>query len=334
MIGYYVHHVGVGHLRRAQAVAEALGEPVTGFSSLDAPPGWEGPWIRLERDDAELEPRDRTAHQRLHWVPLGDAGLRSRMGEIASWLRHVAPQAFVVDVSVEVATLVRLHGIPVVSMVVPGERDDPAHHLGFDLSDALVGCWPPTATQMLRGVPPYLLDRVQPVGALSRFPVAEPAPRRPGPRRVAVLAEPGSAGLPLDDEELELARKETPGWEWTVLGDAVGTAVEDVFEALRDADVVITHGGQDALAEVAAARTPAVIVPRELPHQEQQVTADALWHGGWPVVLVDAWPTSGWAERLERAAALDGEDWASWCDGQAAGRIAEIVRSVALPPWE
>ena len=154
MIGYYVHHVGHGHLHRASAVAHALGEPVTGFSSLPAPSGWPGPWIELDRDDGNGEDVERTARDRLHWVPVGHHGLRSRMAEIASWLRHVAPSVFIVDVSVEVAVLVRLHGIPVVTVAGPGERGDAAHRLGFDVADAIIGCWPPQAAGMLRGVPP------------------------------------------------------------------------------------------------------------------------------------------------------------------------------------
>ena len=86
LIGYYVHHVGHGHLHRASAVAQALGEPVTGFSSLPAPAGWPGPWIELERDDGNGEDVERTARDRLHWVPIGHRGLRSRMAEIASWI--------------------------------------------------------------------------------------------------------------------------------------------------------------------------------------------------------------------------------------------------------
>ena len=330
MIGYYVHHVGTGHLHRAVAVARALGEPVTGFSSLPAPDDWPGPWIRLARDDADELPEGPTAHDRLHWVPLGDPGLRSRMGEIAAWLRHVGPEAFVVDVSVEVATLVRLHGVPVVSVVVPGERGDPAHHLGFDLSDALVGCWPAAATQMLRGVPPHVLDRLHPVGALSRFPVCDARRQPSGTRRVVVLSGTGDEGRALEPAALEAARAECPDWQWLVLDPDVGTWVEDPYPVLLEADVVVTHAGQNALAEVAASRTPAVVVPHDRPFQEQQVTANALWHGGWPAVVVDSWPASGWAERLERAAAMDGADWASWCDGHAAERIAEVVRSVSL----
>jgi hypothetical protein len=331
MIGYYVHHVGHGHLHRALAVAHALGEPVTGFSSLPAPPDWPGPWIELDRDDGDdgnQADRGRTARSRLHWVPLGHRGLRSRMAEIASWLGHVAPTVFVVDVSVEVAVLVRLHGIPVVTVAGPGERGDAAHRLGFDVADALVGCWPPEATGMVRALPPEVLDRVHPVGAISRFPLAEERERRPGPPRVTVLA--GSGGHELTAEDLALAAKETPDWEWTILDRELGTWVDDPYAAVLDADVVVTHAGQNALAEVAASRTPAVVVPQPRPHREQDVTAEALWHGGWPALVVDAWPRRGWGDRLQQARLLDGKDWESWCDGQATARFAQVVRATAL----
>lgn len=333
MIGYYVHHVGSGHLHRATAVARALqdatGEPVTGLSSLPVSPDWPGAWVDLERDDEAPVADDRTARDRLHWAPLGHPGLRARMAEVSSWVGNVAPTAFVVDVSVEVALLVRLHGVPVVTVVGPGERGDAAHRLGYDVADALVGCWPPAAAGMLRGVPPEVAERVRPVGAVSRYPVQPPGPRRPGPPRVLLLA--GTGGHALSAEALDEARAETEGWEWTVLDRALGTWVEDPSGLLADADVVVTHAGQNALAEVAAARRPAVVVPQDRPHHEQEVTAEVLRHGGWPALVEEVWPHTGWASRLERARALDGADWAGWCDGGAAQRIADVVASVALP---
>jgi hypothetical protein len=331
VIGYYVHHVGRGHLHRATAIAHALGEPVTGFSSLPAPPDWPGPWIQLERDDDGLEgvdgdPADRTAGDRLHWVPLRHHGLRSRMAEIAAWIRHVAPRVFVVDVSVEVAVLVRLHGVPVVTVAGPGHRDDQAHQLGYDVSDTIIGCWPAGAAGMLTGVRPALLERLVPVGGLSRFSVVERGERRPGPPRVVLMS--GAGGRDLDAHRLELARKETPDWEWTVLDAELGEWVDDPSALLADADVALTHAGQNAVAEVAASRVPAVVVPQERPHREQQTTGAVLRDGPWPALVLDDFPDHGWSDVLERAVHLDGADWALWCDGEAAHRAAEVVRTV------
>ncbi|MDN4172581.1 glycosyltransferase [Nocardioides sp. SOB77] len=328
-IGYYVHHVGRGHLHRATSVAAELtrgGAEVTGLSTLPRPAGWPGPWVELARDDGPVDPvRDRAdAGGRLHWVPLHHGGLRARGAAISAWIADAAPRAVVVDVSVEVCLLVRLHGVPVVSAVLPGVRDDAAHLLGADVADALLAFWPAGATGMVR--PASLEQRVTAVGGLARYAVAEPAPRPPGPLRVTYLA--GSGGHELDPRLLDAAREQTPDWSWTVLG---GTApwVDDPRAAIAEADVVVTHAGQNALAEVAALRRPAVVVPQDRPHEEQRTTARVLGAGAWPALALESLPPTGWAALLDRARDLDGAAWADWCDGGAAARAAAEVRRVA-----
>lgn len=327
MIGYYVHHQGNGHAHRALALTQALGRPVTGLSSLSAPQGWPGPWVRLERDDRGGPPEDPTARGRLHWAPLGDAGMRRRSHQISAWLDVARPEVVVVDVSVEVALLVRLHGVPVVTVVQPGVRDDPAHVLGYDVADGLVAFWPREATPaLLPGASAELLDRVHAVGALARFPVRADRPRRPGSRRVALLA--GAGGTDLSRGAIDRAQAATPGWSWSVLSRAHGTWHEDPRSVLEDADVVVTHAGQNAVAEVAAMRRPAIVVPERRPHEEQTTTAAALGAGGWPVLVEGGFPEGGWAERLDRAAGLDGSGWVRWCDGRAAERFARFMDEV------
>lgn len=330
MIGYYVHHVGRGHLHRATALARALDDEVTGLSSLPEPADWRGAWVHLDRDDdgdAQLGTEaDVTAGGRLHWAPRGHPGLRRRTAQLSAWIEQARPDLVVVDLSVEVLLLARLHGVPVIGVVLPGVRDDAAHRLGLDVADALAGFWPPEASTMLRGVPAEVVARVRPVGALSRFPVADAAARRAaGGRRVVLML--GAGGHDVRPDDVERARAETPGWTWTVLGGEGGW-VEDPDRVLAAADVVVTHAGQNAIAETAAARVPAVVLPQRRPHDEQATTGAVLAAGGWPVLVEDAWPGSGWAARLERAAALDGARWAAWCDGGAAARFAAVVDAV------
>ena len=84
MIGWYIHHVGVGHLTRAEAVSRELRMPVAGLSSLPPPAQWQGPWVGLDRDDdTAVEP---TARGQLHWAPVHDDGLRSRTAEVSAWI--------------------------------------------------------------------------------------------------------------------------------------------------------------------------------------------------------------------------------------------------------
>jgi hypothetical protein len=42
------------------------------------------------------------------------------------------------------------------------------------------------------------------------------------------------------------------------------------------ADVVITHAGQSCVADVAAARRPAIVLPQPRPFDEQHATAETL----------------------------------------------------------
>ncbi|TWG99593.1 putative glycosyltransferase [Nocardioides sp. J9] len=346
MIGYYVHHHGRGHLHRALAIAAQLAEPVTFLSSLPPPAEWlarpaarRGEWVVLDRDDRGVAPADPDAGGRLHWVPVADAGLSRRMRQVSTWLDRARPRLVVVDVSVEVALLARLHGVPVVTAVLPGRRADPAHLLGFDVASEVVGFWPEGMTDaLLPDLPERVRRRVRAVGAVARFPVdpvapvepPSPAPDEAAPRSAVLLA--GAGGSALDDAAVDTVVGSTPGWRWTVLGP--GSWVDDPRPALRSADVVVTHAGQNALAEVAALRRPAVVVPQQRPHDEQVTTARALRDAGWPVLVDEQLPLDGWSARLEAAARIGGGRWTAWCDGRAAERFAAVVGAVGTEPGQ
>ena len=326
MIGYYVHHHGNGHLHRAITVAPHLPDRVTGISSLPRPEAWTGPWVQLPRDDGGpgYAGADVTAQGLLHWVPLGDAGLRGRMAAVSAWIEDHAPSAMVVDQSVEVCLLARLHGVPVVAMTAPGRRTDPAHALGFGTATAVVGAWPAGWTdRMLPG-----LDReVHAIGAVSRFAVAR-GPRRPRGRRPHAVLLAGTGGDGFTRTSIARAQSQTPGWDWTVLSRTLGTWHADPAAVLATADVAVLHPGQNSLAEVAALRVPAVVVPADRPFDEQHVTASVL-ADGWPAVVSRAVPATGWGDLLDQALHLDGEGWTNWCDGAAPTRLAQVVGRIS-----
>ena len=321
MIGYYVHHVGAGHLRRAHAVALRAGVPVTGLSSLPAPPGWPGPWVRLALDDVARRAVDPTAGGLLHWVPMGDDGLRARMTTLSAWIDAARPDALVSDVSVEVTLLARLHGVPVVSFVLPGRRGDRAHRSAYAVSSALIAAWPREATGMVHGLARTDRHRLHHIGGLSQLEVAGHHVRA---RRRTVLVLSGRGGGHPSAEEVRAAEADAPGWSWQVLGGP-GRWVDDPSTAMAAADVVVMQAGESAVADVAACRRPAVVVPAARPFEEQRATARALREDRWPCRVEARFPSTGWAERLTDVAALDGRAWEPWCDGLAADRLVEVL---------
>ena len=341
MIGYYVHHHGLGHLQRLGAIAPYLTSPVTGLSSLAPPPGWAGDWVQLARDD-RIAPGggdDPTAHQRLHWVPRHHLGLRTRMAQVAAWVERARPALLVVDVSVEVTLLARLMGVPVAVVAMLGDRTDAPHELAYDVAAALIAPWPPdlgSAAGSDTGAdtwPAHWRAKTTWVGAFSRFDDAQQhqqaAPGRPSGRRVLVLW--GRGGDDVTAAERSAARSATPGWEWIY---RLGAPAEDagpttVWDDLLQADVVVVHGGHNAVAEVAAARRPAVVVAQARPFGEQLHRVRLLAEAGI-AVGVDRWPPpERWPRLLDQAVAVGGEQWRRWSFGDGAWRAARAIEELA-----
>jgi Glycosyltransferase family 28 C-terminal domain len=316
VIGYYVHHQGRGHLSRLEAIAVHLRTPVVGLSSLPKPAGWQGDWVQLARDDdpSPASSDDVTALGVLHWAPRHHLGLSTRMATLASWVAREHPAAVVVDVSVEVALLVRLCGTPVVVVALPGERTDRTHLAAYDLADALLAPWP--AEAHARGWPASWTSKTWCVGGLSRFDSRRRPPVQPRNGSPRVLLLWGAGGRDADVSSVDAARAATPGWIWTERSP--GRPSPDLWAELCAADVVVTHAGQNAVADVAAARAPAVVVAQHRPFGEQAATARALSRLG----IADghtSWPSAHrWNEVLEVARRRGGAGWARWSSGRGA----------------
>ena len=123
--------------------------------------------------------------------------------------------------------------------------------------------------------------RVSAVGAISRFTVVD----EPQPADRTVLVMSGAGGADHAAFPLEAARNQAPEWTWDVMGP--GSWTNDPWSRIRDAAVIVTHAGQNALAEVAAARRPAIVIPQSRPFEEQRTTATVLANGGWPAIVAE-----------------------------------------------
>lgn len=321
MLGYYVHHHGSGHLHRALAIQSHASAEIVGLSSLPRPRGWRGDWSQLADDAdpilADLSTADHTAQSRLHYVPYGHPGLRTRMARLSAWFDSTQPRALVVDVSVEVALLARLHGIPVITMAQPGSRTDQAHSLGYGVSAGILAPWPSSAHGLWSGVGTAIT-----VGPIARFAIDQ-SPVRVHPRRVVVLNGTGGGRLVRDAQQVMADLSE---WEWIVLDRESGTWVDDPWSLIRSAAVIISHCGQNSVAEISAARRPAILMPQDRPFDEQRRLAEALSDLPVPATVLPGWPDAPILGKvLDRTAELEGADWASWNDGLGATRAAAYL---------
>ncbi|WP_338013662.1 hypothetical protein, partial [Corynebacterium heidelbergense] len=375
-VGLYAHHAGSGHLHRCAAIARELNkrgvrteilssrDPGTGVhlpldlhepptATTDASPNAAGAAGSDAADLLAAAPEayvDPTAHGSLHWAPLGVPGYTQRMAAIAQWIQEHRPAAMYVDVSVEVAALCRLLGVPVITLAMPGSRQDGPHQLGYQQAHAILAGWPnwvPTPAHLHRWA-----DKLAPVGGLTRFE------GRPRPPRTATTTSTatGTAGATAPDDHRaplitvlqgsggdswteaywEEVFRSHSAYRWQLLGGS--RRVADPFPALCSSDLVIAAAGQNSVADIAAARVPAIFLPQHRPYEEQQATARLLQSAGLAHIVWDLPGATQWEPHLRAAWQLgesaqtgrgQGCEWERWQVSGATARAAEVIAQVA-----
>jgi UDP-N-acetylglucosamine--N-acetylmuramyl-(pentapeptide) pyrophosphoryl-undecaprenol N-acetylglucosamine transferase len=325
VIGYYVHHHGRGHLNRALSICAQLEEPVVFLSSLPRPRELRDGdlWVRLPMDlpDPDTAPADATARGRLHWAPLHVDGLARRSADLLQTLATTRARRLVVDVSVEISVLARLSGVPVTVMAMPGDRTDAAHRLAYDLADSIIAPW---SAEVHR--PDSLTEhgeRTHFVGAISRFDGANRS-REASPQRPVALLLAGAGGTEIPADALDQLRSALPHYRWVAAGGAAAW-IDDLWPTLTAAELVITHAGQNAIADIALCEKAAIVLPQQRPFGEQHATAQALADAGIAVVA-EAWPRiEEWPALAAEAVSLDVGRWTAMEVRGAAARAAAVI---------
>lgn len=341
-IGFYVHHEGRGHLDRTRAVIEVLGadRAVVATSSVDAPSVLER--VRctvLPGDVPDGSARDHgdvTANGALHWVPERPETAVRRLRALVDWVADTDPALVVVDVSVEVALQLRLIGIPVVVVRLPGRRTDPAHRLGYRVAEALLAPFPESFDDE---VADDVRRRTTYCGhiAPSVPSTATPSGAGAGPRRVLVVWGQGTP--PPTGSDLDAAAAATPGWSWAMVGPPCrggpSTHVahlgwhEDLDRLVGRASVVVGSAGDGTIGLVAAAGAGYVALPQPRPFDEQLCAAAHLRRLGLAVVE-PRWPDpSRWPAVLSEASRVDPRRRDLLGIDGAAERAAELIDRTA-----
>ena len=143
-------------------------------------------------------------------------------------------------------------------MTMPGERTDRAHALVHHLADHIVAAWPRELYE-----PEWLRDyaaKTSYVGGISRFEDHDDLSS--AHNRISVLVLGGRGGCDFDQATVDTTAAQIPEIDWKALGLRGGPSTDDLWPEICAADVVITHAGQNCVADVAAARRPAIVIPR------------------------------------------------------------------------
>lgn len=331
-VGYYVHHHGAGHATRALAIARQLKCPVTLIGSNLPPlpascgrldlPGDTAPGMRVERFET------------LHYAPLAVHGLRERMGLLGDWMRASWPCLLVVDVSVEVALLARLFGVPTLYLRQHGRRDDPAHRQAYATATALLAPFPPEMESP--DTPAEVLAKTRYAGWVSRY--AGRAAAEPQAGRVLVIN--GRGGSAFSHAGLAELARACPQRSLYVAGALQGLptqvpdnltylgTLDDPAEEMHRAELVIGSAGDSLVAEAASLGCRYIAIAEERPFDEQLQQARRLEQLGVAIGL-EGWPeASRWPSLLARAQGLEPRTWLAWADAQATSRCAAIIEDV------
>lgn len=342
-VAFYVHHHGRGHVSRTRALLEELGLPATVLTSAAV-------------DDADLPgarvvrlPLDTGAPEsglalpppsHLHYAPVGVPGLRERTAVIARSLADAAPALLVVDVSVEVAQLARIAGVPTVVVRQHGARWDPPHVAAYEGAAGLLAPFGPELEEP--DVPPMVRRRTfyasglvrRATGDTDRDGVRRELGWSPTDRGVVVLQGAGGEGP--GPRDVAAAARATPDHRWLVVGRGEHTDpsvaatgwVDDPARYLAAADLVVGSGGHNTVMEVAVAGRPFVCIPEDRPFDEQRRKAARLRELDVAEV-VEAWPTPAtWPDVLARAEARGGVGLSRLADPDSTRRAAGWLRSL------
>lgn len=319
-VSYYAHHFGSGHLRHAQKIASSelfeLQVTSTGPQSKSLLNG-RLEYVALSPDvgSADLE-TETTASSYLHYAPT-NALIQQRFAELNQAWKKFQPDVVMVDVSVEVALFARLSGYRVAFRRMPGNRNDNAHQLAYELADTIFGYFPAEFEELEHlekfGHKSHYLSVAEPLKHISVLDSHMGLSERP---RVVVQTSLASA-ISLD--HVVRAAAVSPEWNWEVAGSVEsGRAalpanlllhgiLPDPLPVLRSADVIVSSAGHNAVVAAASCRRPVLLVPEDRPFSEQLAFARSL-HNVAGIEMLESWQAAAhWPEILKRTAQGDPE---------------------------
>lgn len=336
-IAFYVHHHGSGHLMRTMQIVNALkGYQVilmgSGLNKIKQLP----PHVWLVHLPLDIPEENEKVIESslpptgLHYAPLGIQGSRDRVAIMTDVFRSHYPLILVVDVSVEVALLARLAGIPTIIIRQHGKRNDLAHELAYNSAELLIA---PFAKSMYIGEEDHFFKKTFFAGGFSKFDQTK-NDQETDPKMICILV--GKGGTSINPELLQHIAKSCPSYHFNVMGltnrethDLKNLQfhgeVNDPAPLIGRAMLVIGNTGHNTVMEMASLNKRFIGIPEARPFEEQLEKAKSIeGRSGILIIHPQQLYHTNWADVFEKISTEE-PDWKDVIHATALSNVANAI---------
>jgi len=287
----------------------------------------------------------------LDCAPVGVSAIRGSAGIMAAWLAEADPVLFIVDVSAELALLGRICSVPTVKIRMHGDRGDRAHQAAYSACTAILAPFDEQLEQT--DWPDEFRSRTFYCGGLidtrTPIPTREEARHRlgldPDQRVMVAIAGRGGVGIPL--APMTIAARAFPEALLITVGKVVRYGhetdfanlinagwVDNTYDYLAAADVVIATPGDTLTHEVARVGRPLICIPEWCYYSEQVCKGEVLERENLGVYS-PVWPASfsQWQALVQRARDTAYSQQPQLVDEHAAQRAADFLENHITDLW-
>ncbi|WP_203296442.1 hypothetical protein [Luteirhabdus pelagi] len=295
MIAYYAHSHGNGHCNYAQLFAQK--QPSKSVILTDSDFDFDDNLnvTRLENENLNNEAWSEEHYSKpdyMHYAPLGMQKISRRNEAILHEINKHKIQFVIVDVSVEVATLLRVSSIPYAYVRMFGNRNDMGHLQAYHAASFLLAYYPKELEP--KETPDWVVEKTVYLGFVSATSKT-PIPTYPNPiAKKYILLLQGMGGNDMNSTLLQklvsffypvpivvVGKNSLPQMENVINGGIV----VNTAPYIQHADMVIAGCGMNTVSEVLSYGKPFIGKPEERPFEEQKWLLKALVENNLAVLL-------------------------------------------------
>jgi len=339
-IAFYVHHHGSGHIMRTLAIAKALSNCKVTLLGSDLenymhiiPSHYKVIHLPMDTPSSNDLYVGNNLPAGLHYAPLNIEGQRKRVNIMTHFFSTVFPLLLVVDVSVEIAMLATLSGVPFIVVKQHGDRIDLPHILAYSNAVGVLAPYPKT---MSGNDIKWIMEKTFFAGGISRFKVREDA-ANPREKQVSIVV--GQGGTSINIPLIEHIANCCPDWCLQVLGEVKNPnntyenicyhgKVSHPDGIMEKCCIVIGNAGHNTVMEVAALGKRFITIPEDRPFNEQVVKARVMHELGLARIISpqDLYITS-WRKIFENMVTVK-PVWKGIISDKATTLAAEYLKSI------